>query len=192
MEQREQEMQTLRANADSLGQGANIVMSGDFNLTGGSAEAAWSEALAAGPGKLNDAADSPGQWGGNASFKHLHSWNSSDLKSRLDFHFISEELEDGTGLDYVQGSVRPFGNNGTHTFSQGVSTGNGAAPNVLAALEDASDHLPIVSDYKFDVAGVSVEQSGGGTAVAEGGATDTYTVALAATPRFECDGHGHG
>ncbi len=182
MQQREEEVQILRANANALGDGASIIMAGDFNLTGGSAEAAWSEAIAAGPGSLTDAADSPGLWNGNASFKHLHSWNSDDLVSRLDLHFISGELEDGNGLEYVQGSVRPFGNNGTHAFSQGVTTGSGAAPNVLAALESASDHLPIVSDYEFDIAEVLIEETGGGTAVGEGGATDTYTVVLASTP----------
>ena len=187
MAQREQEMQQLRGNADGLGEGANVILAGDFNLTGGSSEAAWSEAYSAGPGQLSDAADAPGNWNNNSSFKHLHTWSSGDLRSRLDLHMFSGELEDGDGLEYVPGSARPFGNNGTHTFSQSVTTGNGAAPNVLSALVNASDHLPLITDYEFNVAEVVVTESGGGTAVAEGGATDTYTVELQSIPVANVD-----
>lgn len=42
-----------------------------------------------------------------------------------------------------------FGNNGTHTLNQSITTGTGASPEVLQALTEASDHLPIFATFDF-------------------------------------------
>ncbi len=54
---------------------------------------------------------------------------------------------DGTGIDYIANSYRVFGNNGTHALNSTVDSGTGATSAVLTALENASDHLPIVADF---------------------------------------------
>jgi hypothetical protein len=69
------------------------------------------------------------------------------MDDRFDLQLLSEELWDGAGLDYVEASYRVFGNNGTHALGQAITTGTGAAPNVLSALTTVSDHLPVVADY---------------------------------------------
>ena len=63
------------------------------------------------------------------------------MDDRFDLMFVTEEMLDDTGLDYITDSYRVFGNNGTHTLNSTVDTGTGAASNVLKALASASDHL---------------------------------------------------
>ena len=147
--QRATEAANLRSNADALGEGKNIIFAGDFNLLG-SSEAAWTNMLASGNGQAFDTAGSPGEWRDNETFKSLHSQNPrSPMDDRFDIQFVSGEFLDGEGLEYVSGSYHIFGNNGTHTLNDSISTGSGASPTVLTALEDASDHLPIVADYRI-------------------------------------------
>ena len=143
------EAANLRADADALGQGAHIIYAGDFNMYG-SSEGAWVNMTAAGSGQAFDTADAPGQWRDNEDFKRLHSQDSrSQMDDRFDLQFVTGELLDGQGLDYIADSYRVFGNDGTHTLNAAISTGSGASGDILAALELASDHLPIVADYEF-------------------------------------------
>ncbi len=181
---RGQEATLLRANADAIGDGANVIFAGDFNILG-SSEPTWNNLMATGAGAVSDTANTPGEWANNNAFKTLHSQNSqSNLRSRLDFHFISGELNDGAGYDYVDGSFHVFGNNGSHALGGSITTGSGASTTVLNALVGASDHLPVVSDFNVvnSTPLVQVTQSGGTTSVVEGGAYDTFTVYLGGRP----------
>jgi len=143
------EATSLRNDADALGQGAHIIYAGDFNLTG-SSEGAWTNLLAAGNGQAFDPANAPGGWRDNAAFINLHSQNpGTAMDDRFDFEFISGEFSDGNGIDYVANSFRAFGNNGTHILDGAITTGTGASTNVLNALANASDHLPVVADFEI-------------------------------------------
>jgi len=44
----------IRANADALGPNVHIIYAGDFNLTGGSGEAAYQTLISAGNGQAHD------------------------------------------------------------------------------------------------------------------------------------------
>ncbi len=77
------------------------------------------------------------------------------MDDRFDFQFVNNELLDDVGLDYIEDSYRVFGNDGTHSMGDGISTGTGATAVVLAALEDGSDHLPLVVDYFVPLVGES-------------------------------------
>ena len=148
-EQRALEAANLRSNADSLGEGKHIIFAGDFNMLG-SSEEAWTNMLSAGNSQAFDTANSPGEWRDNEDFKSLHSQNPrSPMDDRFDLQFVTGEFLDGNGLEYISDSYHVFGNNGTHILNDSISTGSGASPSVLAALEDASDHLPIVADYSI-------------------------------------------
>jgi hypothetical protein len=149
VETRAAEASRLRADADALGDNHSIIYAGDFNMQG-SEEAAWTELLADGPGQGFDAADAPGHWSDNPAFVRLHTQNArGQMLRRLDLQFLSGELLDGVGLDYVADSFRVFGNNGSHRLGEPIDTGTGASAAVLAALMAASDHLPVVADYAF-------------------------------------------
>ncbi len=181
---RGQEAALLRADADSLGQGANVLFVGDFNMKT-SAEAAYQAFVSAGPGQLQDVADAPGNWFDNPAFKSLHSQDpGTTMDDRFDIQFATGEFFDGTGVDYVPDSFHIFGNNGTHTFDMPITTGTGASPDVLNALVAASDHLPAVADYQIidSTPNVRITETLGGTKVVEGGLYDTYQVVLDTVP----------
>lgn len=179
----------IRANADALGEGSNIIVTGDFNIKD-SNESAYFEFLAPGPGQLQDPINRPGNWNNNNSFKDIHTQNPSNnpsgggMDDRFDFQLGSGELFDGLGFEYIVGSYHTFGNNGTHALNAGIDSGSGASPAVLAALANASDHLPVVADYEFDdePAGITIIESGGQTMTAEGRYVDTYMVVLDTVP----------
>src|SRR6476620_8971164 len=79
----------LRADADALGEGTQVMMVGDFNMHT-SAEAAWTNIVSAGAGQLQDVADAPGDWFDNAAFKSLHSQDPrTTMNDRFDIQFAS-------------------------------------------------------------------------------------------------------
>ena len=145
------ETAVIRMHADSLGPDENVIFAGDFNIHGHS-EDAVTNLQAAGHGQAYDVVDSPGEWRDNAEFKHVHTQNPrSDMDDRFDFHFVTSELIDGVGLDYLPESFHVLGNNGTHILGGHISSGTGASTEVLSALVAASDHLPVFADY-YDIA----------------------------------------
>ena len=173
----------LRADADALGEGENVLIVGDFNMKT-SFEAAYQTLTSGGPGQVHDPINQPGNWNDNPQFKEWHTQDpGANMDDRFDLQLISGELLTPGGLDYVVGSYRVFGNNNTHSLG-GTLTGTGASATVLNALRNASDHLPVVVDYSFDtvVAGITVVQTDGNTAVTEGAAPDTYSIVLDSVP----------
>jgi len=180
------EASQLRANADALGDGENVLIVGDFNMKD-SFEGAYTNLTSAGPGQVFDPINAPGNWTNNQAFKSLHTQDprsgSGGMDDRFDLQFASGELFVSGGLDYIPGTYRAFGNNGTHTLNGGL-TGNGASASVLDALRNASDHIPVVVDYEFDTvaAGLTVSETDGNTIVTEAGATDSISIALTTIP----------
>ena len=185
---REAEANAIRVDIESLGPGQDVVVMGDFNIAG-SSEDAYQEFLASGVGQLFDPIDTPGEWKNNASFKSVHTQNPAEngaggMDDRYDFQLASGAVFDNEGLQFIEGSYHAFGNNGTHTFNSDIKTGFGAAPNVLDALANASDHLPVVVDYEIGVAlpGVSIDTNGSPISVTEGGSETTYALVLDTIP----------
>ncbi|MEM9186679.1 MAG: hypothetical protein AAGB00_09315 [Planctomycetota bacterium] len=160
----------LRADADALGEGAHVIFAGDFNLrndgtagnSGDPAEPAFQTLLASGPAQAFDpVADiAPAIWKNNAAAAPVHTHSGDDVDDRFDFQLPSGEWFDGEGLDFIAGSYRTFGNNGT-TYNRVINSGLntvefdfGSDPTytksqVLSALRNASDHLPVVADYQL-------------------------------------------
>lgn len=149
----------IRANSDALGDGVHLLYVGDLNLYT-SAEAAWSILTQAGAGRAFDPAGMVGSWHDNPAFLLVHSQSpvnseryggqvTGGMDDRFDFQLTSEEMLDGEGLSYIPGSYRVFGNNGTHLLNGEITTGEGAAPAVLTALAETSDHLPVAADYQL-------------------------------------------
>ena len=105
--------------------------------------------VAPGPGQAVDLAAAPGVWRDNTELLALHTQNPQvNMDDRFDLQLVSGELVDGIGLDYVLGSFQVFGNDGTHMLGAAIDTGTGADPAVLEALMAASDHLPVVAEYR--------------------------------------------
>ncbi|MDZ4831263.1 MAG: hypothetical protein SGJ09_13835 [Phycisphaerae bacterium] len=155
--------QTIRANADGLGQGIHIIYSGDFNLYSNN-ESAYAAFLAAGNGQAFDPLGT-GSWSGAANaIKHSQSPRDivagglvgGGMDDRFDFQLSTSEFQDGNGLSIIAGTYRSLGNDGNH-FDIGINVGNNTyypndipRSNTLADnLFDASDHIAVVCDYQL-------------------------------------------
>lgn len=154
----------IRANSDALGQGAEILYAGDYNIDT-STEDMYDVALqGAGNGQAFDPINTPGSWASNSGFRAVHTQStrvavlpdggaSGGMDDRFDFVLHSQEVGasgtagNGVGLEYRAGSYRAYGNNNTHTYNGDINTGSGFPAGVLDALRLNSDHLPIVVDY---------------------------------------------
>ncbi len=153
------EAQTVRSNADLLGQGAHIIYAGDYNIRS-STEAMYQTLLAAGNGQAFDPISSPGTWNNSSGFASIHTQSPHDgsdglvtggMDDRFDFQLVTGELLDDEGMSYIAGSYHAFGNNGT-TFNQAVNAASNTYPLAASILDDlahVSDHLPVVADYQL-------------------------------------------
>jgi endonuclease/exonuclease/phosphatase family metal-dependent hydrolase len=167
---RQAEAIDIRADADALGQGKNILYVGDFNGYT-SAEAFYSTTLlGSGNGQAFDPIDRPGAWHSSpGAFVDILTQAPSNsppagftgggLDDRFDFQLVSGELLDGTGFEYVAGTYHVFGNNGSVPANGDInspgSTALAGLPNrtmLLDLLTTVSDHLPVIADYSFPVA----------------------------------------
>lgn len=159
------EAQTIRADADALGNGVNIIYVGDFN-TYRSSETSFQEMISAGNGQAVDPINRLGSWSNNSSFRDILTqapsnsppagFTSGGLDDRFDFQLNSGELTDGVGLEYRSGSYRTFGNNGSVALNGSINDASSTAlaglanrTTVLNLLTTVADHLPVVADYTF-------------------------------------------
>ncbi|MBX7102714.1 MAG: hypothetical protein K1X57_01440 [Gemmataceae bacterium] len=159
------EANAIRADADALGQGVNIIYAGDFNSYS-SSESFYQELLSAGNGQAFDPVNRPGNWDQTASFTDIftqapavsppNGLTGGGLDSRFDFQLRSGELADGVGLDYWSGSYHTFGNNGSVPMNGNINaTTSTALPTlsnrttILDFLTTVADHLPVVADYRI-------------------------------------------
>ncbi|MFT3784773.1 MAG: hypothetical protein QM770_01225 [Tepidisphaeraceae bacterium] len=157
------ESTAIRANADALPIGSNIVYLGDLNVYK-SSEAMYQTLLAAGNGQAFDPISKPGAWTSNASFKAIHTQSPFDpvlsattgfngtsggMDDRFDQQLVSGGMLDGHGVSYIANSYQAFGNNGTHTMNGSIRTGTGASAGVLTVEAGILDHLPVVADYQL-------------------------------------------
>lgn len=154
------EATAIRDNSDALGDGVHAIYAGDFNMRS-SFEAAYQKLLSTGNGQGFDPINTPGNWHNNSSIRHTHTQAPASsqqypgqvtggVDDRFDFQLVTGEFLDTEGLDYISGSYRAFGNNGTHfCCNSSITTGTGASPAILDALQKATDHLPVVADYQL-------------------------------------------
>jgi hypothetical protein len=144
------EAQFLRSHVNTvLTAGSRVLYVGDMNLTQGTSEAAWATMTAAGNGQAID------PFGGNFG-NVARTWSTTGLGSRLDFVMNTPPTNDGEGFSLINGSYHTFGNNGTTPSGGSATHGNNTAlpglPNrstVLSSLTTASDHYPVVADYRI-------------------------------------------
>jgi autotransporter-associated beta strand protein len=163
---RDSEATAIRADADSLAEGTNILYVGDFNLYR-SSEAAYQTFLSAGPGQAFDPISRPGDWHSNSSFVDIftqaplgtapNGLTGGGLDDRFDFQIVSGEVMAPGGLTYVTGTYRTFGNNGSVPRNGDINDPRSTAlaglanrSEVLNYLTTFSDHLPVVADYTYD------------------------------------------
>jgi hypothetical protein len=162
------EAQAARASAGTLA-GSRILYMGDFNLTGGSAEDAWTTLTTTGTftnGSNTHAVDPLGlaSFSGDSSaqvgyYTESTGKGSGSLSIRFDFQANTPATTDGHGFSIINNSYHVFGNNGTTPLHKKVTDPANTALNstLRGALVTASDHYPVVADYRLPAKmGVSI------------------------------------
>lgn len=160
------EATTLRANAATLGAGAHIIYSGDYNLQS-SSEAAYqtliSGTLHSGIGQAVDTLNPANNWTNSSTYRSLLTESADSISARFDFQLVSNPMLSQPGMQLVSGTLGAFGNNGSISRFSAVTSGSNTAlgdlddppynaayrSSVLNALVSATDHLPVVADYSF-------------------------------------------
>jgi len=151
--------------------GNNVVM-GDFNVYT-SNEACFQNLVnySASSVRFYDPINKLGNWNNSSSYAAYHTQSASSvsndctasggLDDRFDFLLINENIKYNTEkVSYVSGTYKAIGQDGNH-FNLSVSDNinNSAPSNVITALQNASDHLPVIMKLKINQSPASVYNS---------------------------------
>ncbi len=161
---RAEEATIIRNDEATLPSTARVLYMGDLNI-GASTEQSIVNLEASGQGQAFDPINMPGNYSKNSSFQGILTESAIDLEYRDDLQLITSNVQSSSsGLQYLPGSYTAFGNNGTTPIYGNVSNSSNTAlaglpnrSNVLTALTEVTDHLPVVADYN-DVTAASTAQ----------------------------------
>ena len=164
-EDRAAEVTLLMDYLDAINKPGNYLAMGDFN-TYTSDEDCYQ--LLVNHDNTNirfyDPISKPGDWNSNYSFAayHTQSTHSSSndcaaaggMDDRFDHIMASLDVMSGSkNVKYISGSYKALGNDGNHyNVSINDGTNNSVPSDVLNALYENSDHLPVIMKLNIDVA----------------------------------------
>lgn len=161
-QQRLSEVNVLREFTNSLPNGNDFIVLGDFNFYT-STEPAYQRLLqidAGSEGYFIDPYTLSGTWN-QSSYAPYHTQStrtrslsdsgaSGGLDDRFDMLLNSRAVMDEGGIKYIPGSLKALGNDGNHYNDSINKQPNTAVPDSIAnALYYGSDHLPVYALYKF-------------------------------------------
>ena len=161
--QRLNEVNTLRTVTNTYPNGTEFAVMGDFNIYR-STEPAYQKLVqvqSGNEGHFIDPLSMPGLWNQSVySQYHTQSTRTRNLNDsgatgglddRFDMILNSKGLTDEGKIKYIPGSLKPIGNDGNHYNDSINKSPNTSVPDSIAnSLYFGSDHLPVVSLYKFD------------------------------------------
>lgn len=143
---------------DSYDDNNNYLMMGDFNLYS-HLEGAYQNYLNYENASLrfNDPVDQYGNWHNNGGYSDYHTQSTHNtsngcastggMDDRFDFILISNNIHDGSeSVHYIENSYLAVGQDGQH-FNKALNSlpsNTSAPPDVLDALYNNSDHLPVM------------------------------------------------
>lgn len=157
--ERANETNALMSYLDDNNAMGNYIMAGDFNVYTPTEQAFTNLILHPNEDiRFYDPIDKIGEWHSNYFFANEHTQSthsfgechsSGGMDDRFDFILISDEIQDGTDdMEYVTDSYWAVGQDGLHYNKSLIdSPENTSVPeNVLSALYNMSDHLPVIMD----------------------------------------------
>jgi len=104
-------------------------------------------------GRCEDTTDQVGEWHDNPDYAEIHtqsprSGSNGGMDDRFDFVITSFGINNSSGIEYVENSLTPFGNDGLH-FNMGINDGTNyvVSGEIADALVSASDHIPVYADF---------------------------------------------
>lgn len=150
----------------------NLIVMGDLN-TNSSSEPAYGNMISYPNAniRLMDPVNRLGTWFNNAAFADLHTQSprvngdgcksGGGLDDRYDQLLINEYVRaDSARVRYIPGTYKAIGNDGQRFNGELNTPFNNSAPsNVITALYEASDHLPVILKLRINAGfGVSVPE----------------------------------
>jgi endonuclease/exonuclease/phosphatase family metal-dependent hydrolase len=123
-----------------------------------------------------------GNWSSNGTFAAMHTQSTRDaltndgcysgggLDDRYDHILINQTaLTSSARMRYLPGSLKPVGNDGLHfNVAINIGTNNSVPANVLTALYEVSDHLPVIADFEVSRLGIGVNELRGNAMLQRG------------------------
>jgi hypothetical protein len=157
--ERANETNKLMNYLHNAGAAGNYTFSGDFNLYTASEQAFQNLLFYSDQNvRFYDPINKIGAWNNNSYYAPYHTqsthesgdcFSSGGLDDRFDFILVSDEILNGTSyMKYIANSYHAVGQDGEH-FNNSVNSSpqNTSVPaDVLEALYDLSDHLPVVTE----------------------------------------------
>jgi endonuclease/exonuclease/phosphatase family metal-dependent hydrolase len=145
----------------------NVIFAGDFNVYT-SDEPAYQNLINPSQGNIQfvDPVDQPGDWG-EYSFRYYHTQSTHDgddgcpsyggMDDRFDFIMVSEDVMNGeNGMLYVEDSYTTLGQDGNRYNGSLINPTNTSAPSdVIYAMYNFSDHLPIIAEFELGETGIA-------------------------------------
>ena len=151
---------SIRDDAATLPSGSNVLYVGDYNVYSNN-EPAYGKMTESGVNRGVDPLGS-GSWSGAAgAYKHTQSPRlqsrslvGGGMDDRFDLQLHTPEMGGGGAFTLIAGTYRSLGNDGNH-YDDSINLGTNsyypsdlARSNALADdLFDASDHIPVISDF---------------------------------------------
>ncbi len=149
-------MEYLEANNNP----GNYILSGDLNLYTHT-EKAWENFTdwTAASYNFYDPINRVGSWGNNSSFADVHTQSthtsqgchsSGGMDDRFDFILASKFIMEGRGsVTYIPGTYKALGQDGNRFNGRlDTPTNNSAPSEVISAMYNMSDHLPVIMDVE--------------------------------------------
>ncbi len=142
----------------------NYMMMGDFNLYSDEEPAYLQFLYYSNPTlRFNDPIEQSGAWHNNYTYRNIHTQSThtesngcavtGGMDDRFDFILISDHIKNGTkNVKYVPGTYHAVGQDGKH-FNKSLidpPTNTSVPSDVLSALYDNSDHLPVTLKLEVD------------------------------------------
>ena len=173
---RSTEIQQFTNYLTTQGNNDNFIICGDFNVYRAS-EPAFQNLVNPSylPIAFYDPVNQMGEWNNNWNFSEYHtqstrSGNGNDcfsgggMDDRFDFILMSSSIINGTkGISYCPNSYWAVGQDGNRFNGAINSPQNNTLPsNVIDALYNMSDHLPVVAELAFGEVGYASENTDAG------------------------------
>lgn len=151
----------------------NVIFSGDFNLYG-DYEQAYQNLTDPAQGNIQfvDPVDQEGDWSSNYDYRFYHTQSthyydddcpaSGGMDDRFDFILVSDDIMSGeNSVMYVNGSYTTLGQDGNRYNGSLINPTNNSLPqDILTAMYNFSDHLPVIAEFEIGEAGIAEHLSG--------------------------------
>ncbi|MBN4071299.1 hypothetical protein JYT72_02195 [Crocinitomix catalasitica] len=171
--QRDDETNTLKDYIASRPNVENILIGGDFNFYGSDTEPAWNTMLSGAGVTIKDPIVSPGHWNSNSSFAPIHTQSTrttsfdggatGGMDDRFDIIFVGADVMNySNDARYLIGTYRAVGQDALHYNDALIDppTNTSEPWNVITALYNMSDHLPVYMEIEVISEFAGIEETG--------------------------------